>query len=103
MVVPPNLHPKMVMFSRKNPLVGKPTILKETPHHVGGSDPRPWVGWSSTPKALMLCDELLEVGMKVSEATYHAALEKLGERQTFEVRQRFGGEQDDKNFWGNWE
>lgn len=33
----------------------------------------------------MLCDELLEVGMKVSEATYHAALEKLGERQTFEV------------------
>ena len=34
----------------------------------------------------MLCDELLDVGMKVSEATYHAALEKLGERQTFEVR-----------------
>lgn len=51
----------------------------------------------------MLCDELLEVGMKVSEATYHAALEKLGERQTFEVRQVFGGEQDDRNLWGNWE
>ena len=48
----------------------------------------------------MLCDELLEVGMKVSEATYHAALEKLGERQTFEVRQMFGGEQDDGPIFG---
>ena len=49
----------------------------------------------------MLCDELLEVGMKVSEATYHAALEKLGERQTFEVRNFWGGRTG--FFWGNWE
>lgn len=48
----------------------------------------------------MLCDELLEVGMKVSEATYHAALEKLGERQTFEVRQRFGGSRMTRIFGG---
>ena len=46
---------------------------------------------ASTPKALMLCDELLEVGMKVSEATYHAAVEKLGERQTFEVPPKVWG------------
>jgi len=40
--------------------------------------------------ALLLCDELLEAGMTVSEETYRAAVQQLGERCTFEVSATVG-------------
>ncbi|CAE7906503.1 unnamed protein product, partial [Symbiodinium necroappetens] len=40
--------------------------------------------------ALRLCDELLQAGMTVSEETYRAAVQQLGERCTFEVAATIG-------------
>eukprot|EP00440_Ansanella_granifera_P072785 gb/GFBE01078987.1/.p1 GENE.gb/GFBE01078987.1/~~gb/GFBE01078987.1/.p1 ORF type:complete len:213 (+),score=51.21 gb/GFBE01078987.1/:1-639(+) len=65
---------------------GVPAAVVETIRR--GADVKQEAGTLLQPEeltALALCEELLQPGMEVSEGTYSAALQLLGERRTFEV------------------